>query len=272
MGAIKQNDLNYVKKGDDYFNQLDVNTYLQGLLSDEFEALDEEDIKILRLALESYQLAWVLDPSDKILEKIIQCYIILGEEEKSSKLLLLVDETEPKKNWAIFFKKKRTTRKKIVLSESTFEEPSIFELDFEGGVIGDSNPSTRARVQNLTIEEVQRNSVDLSLGLNAIVTNDFILKLRYKFLYDGLKTDPIQNEDNTRSADFRLVSVELPGIALTKSSLVKVTPSFDHYTINDDTFFSTAGVNMTYEKYFNRYATFIDTWYKVNNGYQLKLL
>ena len=94
-------------------------------------------------------------------------------------------------------------------------------------------------------------------------------KLKTRFISDRINSDPITAENNDNNSALLLSSLEIPSYILSKSTRIKVSSIIDHYKINNQTILTTTGVNFSFEKYFSRYATYLNTWYKINNGVAL---
>tara|TARA_B100000925_G_C22006598_1_gene473984 strand:- start:2119 stop:3705 length:1587 start_codon:yes stop_codon:yes gene_type:complete len=261
---------NFNQKGKELLNTIDVESYLNKLDSFKNLSLSESEQANLRQALEFFQLAWVLEPIDSVLENIIRCYLILGDEDKAIRLLMLVRDIDTQKNLTQFLSDRKDQISRRELRKSVvYESPNIFEFQFMGGFINDSNPVTRRRIQGTEIKELGRIHVDIGLNMNPYLDNDFVFQFKTRVISDRIKDDPITDENSENNSSLVLSSLEIPAYVLSKSTRLKVSSMFDHYKVNDSTLMTIAGVTLSYEKYFSRYATYFNSWYKVNNGVNL---
>lgn len=264
---LNKKNLDYQNKGKEFLNTIDIDNYLSNLDSFKNEALTEKELSNMNNALEFFQLAWVLNPEDKILENIVKSYLILGDEDKATRLLVLVKDSTIQDNLAGFLseRKDQISRKKL-RSTLEFSTPSGIEFKFNGGIINDSNPVTKKRIENQPIDESNRIHIDMGLNLNPYVENDLMFQIKTRFISDRISNDPITEENDQNNSALLLSSFELPVYLLSKSTRLSISPVTDFYKINNQTIFSTMGINIIFEKYFSRYATVFNSWYKINNG------
>ena len=108
--------------------------------------------------------------------------------------------------------------KKKLRNTVSYETPSRVEFQFNGGVVNDSNPVTKRRVQNDPVDEVSRVHLDMRLNINPYIDNDFILQLKTRFISDRLNSDPITKENDENNSALLLSSLEIPSYVISRST------------------------------------------------------